>query len=547
MDEGNPLRPHAVIITARVTHDQHPERSATCKNLEYNLRCMATTLSYFAVMRTMKVLAVLVAVAGMALAPSSAIAAGHSSGAPKRTVAQGWLGVDLDPWEDDLSAVNVYGNSPNQLDRAAAAGVESIRFPLYWFRVQPYDSFISCTRDLTPAIDCNELSSEGPGPSDAPYYWDQLDAFVGAAAARGIKLLPSVLGAPLWASSSNYPPQSSTEPDSKLQVPIPADNSQFGAFVAKLASRYGARGTFWAGKPAAAKVAITNWQIWNEPDFEWYWPQHDNECVAVSAMATANSARTPTPASCPSVTIKDVNNKSLVVKLGSLTKSARAHLEKYPDLWDQIGKALSAKSLTQLYWGPSFLQLIKATRSAVKTADPSAKIVMPSLTNLGWVDLEHIYQAGAKGFIDAISANIFVSTANTIRAISAYRATVKKYGNTNIPMYVGEFSWSSGLGKLPGDHKMATIITNASGQAANLGATLDSLKKSAAGGKVVGAFWYRWASPDLSRTDVWDWSGLNKVSGSRVTPKPALATFTARAMLFEGCKTKLVATACKTK
>jgi hypothetical protein len=510
------------------------------------LRPIADTLSYFAVMRRGTAIIGLVAVAASFSATGSALAAGHSSSTPKRTVAQGWLGVDLDPWESELASVNVYGSSPNQLDRAAAAGVESIRFPLYWFRVQPYESSMACAFDPTPTIDCNALSAEGPGPSDAPYYWEQLDAFVGAAAARGIRLLPSVIGAPLWADNPNYPPYSSSNPDSTLQMPIPESNAQFGAFVAKLAERYGSRGTFWTGKPASAKVPITNWQIWNEPDFQWYWPQHESECVATTATATAGVVRTPVPTQCPPVTIKDVNKKSLVVNLAALTPAARAHIDKY-SLWSAIRTALKAKKLTQLYWGPSFLQLVKASRAAVKIADPSAKIVLPSLTNIGWVDLEHLYEAGARGYFDAISANIFVSTANTVRAISAYRATVKKYGDTNIPMYVGEFSWSSGLGKLPASHKMATIITTPTKQASNLGTTLDSIKRSAAAGKIIGAFWYRWASPDLSKTDVWDWSGLNKVAGTSVTAKPALATFTSRAMLYEGCKTKLIATACKTK
>ncbi len=481
------------------------------------------------------------------VAPSSAMANAKAAKTPTRSVAQGWLGVDLDPWEADLAAVNVYGRSPNQLDRAAAAGVESIRFPLYWFRVQPYESAMACAMDPTPSINCDELSSEGPGPSDAPYYWSQLDAFVSAAAERGIRLLPSVLGAPLWADDPNNPPLSSNDPDSTLRMPIPESNAQFGAFVAKLAERYGSRGTFWTGKPSSAKVPITNWQIWNEPDFEWYWPQHGSECVPVSSTATAGSIRTPTPTTCPPVTIKDINGKPLVVKLGALTKAARAHLDKYSKLWDSVETALAAKKLKRLFWAPTFLKLLKATRTAVRTTDASAKVVLPSLTNIGWVDLENLYQAGGKGYFDAISANIFVSTANTIRAISAYRATVKKYGDVSVPMYVGEFSWSSGAAKLPSNHKMKTIITTPAKQAVNLGLTLDSIKRSATGGKIIGAFWFRWASPDVSRTDAWDWTGLNKVAGSSVTAKPALEAFTSRAMLFEGCKTKTVATACKTK
>ena len=486
------------------------------------------------------VLAVAFAAAAISV-PAASAATGNGAATLKRTVAQGWLGVDLDPWDADLSSVNVYGSSPNQLDAAAAAGVESIRFPLYWFRVQPYETADACAFDPRAKIDCNELSAEGPSPSDAPYYWSELDAFVGAAAARGIRLLPSVMGAPLWADDPNNPPYSSHNPTGTLQVPIPGDNAQFGAFVAKLAQRYGTNGTFWTGKPSSAKTPITNWQIWNEPDFEWYWPQHDTECVP-----TTKTTQAPTP--CPSVTIKNVDKKSsLVINLGALPSATRAYLNANPTLWTNVTAALTAKKLTRLYWAPTFLNLIKASRTAVKAADPNAKIVLPSLTNMGWIDLESLYKAGGKGYFDAISANIFVATAYTSKAIAYYRSAVTKYGDKSIPMYVGEFSWSSGLGVLPSNHKMKTIITNSSGQAKNLGTTLGSINKAASGSKIIGAFWYRWASPDVSTTDVWDWTGLNKVTGSTVTPKSSLTTFRTIAMGLEGCKTKAVATVCKTK
>ena len=486
-------------------------------------------------------LTIAIAIAATVIAvPTATAASATSSTTPKRTVAQGWLGVDLDPWDADLAGVNVYGASPNQLDAAAAAGVESIRFPLYWFRVQPYESSDACAFDPRAKIDCGDLSAEGPGPSDAPYYWNDLDAFVGAAAARGIKLLPSVMGAPLWADDPNYPPYSSHNTTSTLQVPIPGNNAQFGAFVAKLAERYGSNGTFWTSHPSITKTPVTTWQIWNEPDFEWYWPQHDTDCVP-------STKTTQAPSTCPSVTIKDVDKKSLVVNLGALTSDARAHLNAYPALWTAVTAELTKKKLTRLYWGPSFLQLLKATRTAVRTADSSAKIILPSLTNMGWVDLENLYKAGGKGYFDAISANIFVATANTSKAIAFYRTAVTKYGDKSIPMYVGEFSWSSGLGSLPSDHKMKVIITNSAGQSKNLGTTLDSITKAASGSKIIGAFWYRWASPDLSTTDVWDWTGLNTVRSGSVTPKPSLGTFQGRAMKLEGCKTKVVATACKTK
>ncbi|MEI7889421.1 MAG: hypothetical protein WCI34_03835, partial [Actinomycetes bacterium] len=82
----------------------------------------------------MKRLALVAAATVLVIAAFPAVG---SAAALKRTVPQGFLGVDMDPWTSgDLGQADI----ATQLDRAAAAGVESIRFPLYWFKIQKYQS-----------------------------------------------------------------------------------------------------------------------------------------------------------------------------------------------------------------------------------------------------------------------------------------------------------------------------------------------------------------------------------------------------------------------
>ena len=451
--------------------------------------------------------------------------------AAKRAVPQGFLGVDLDPGETDLAGVDINA----QLDAAAAAGVESIRFPLYWFRIQPFSS----PSDV-PIGQTDNFTADPTDPTGAPYDWTKLDAWVGAAASRGIRLFPSVMGAPDWAADPNFPVYKSWAQNRTLHMGVPEDFDQFGAFVATLAGRYGSNGTYWTAHPSITKVPVAQWQIWNEPNFDYYWPQHDSECVPSTKMST-------TPSPCPSVTITGLDRKPLVVNLPTLAAPLKATLDANPKLWTAVDTALLKKKLKRPHWAPSFVKMLKTIKPKVKQIDPSAKVVLASLTNMGWIDLATIYSVGGRGSFDMIGVNMFVLVSNTAKLVKFYRDALKKGGDSSIPLVITEFSWASGLGLLAADNKMKTIITTPAGQAKNLGLQIDQLVKVSSASKVTGAFWYRWASPNASTTDVWDWTGLNQVRLGTVTNTATLDTFRGRAMKIEACKTKVLASSCKTK
>ncbi len=84
-------------------------------------------------------------------------------------------------------------------------------------------------------------------------------------------------------------------------------------------------------------------------------------------------------------------------------------------LAQRFGKRVSAYEIwneedASAWWpsGPSpaaYTQLLQDTYPAVKSADPSATVVLGGLTGNDWEFLEGVYRAGGKGFFDAVGVH----------------------------------------------------------------------------------------------------------------------------------------------
>jgi polysaccharide biosynthesis protein PslG len=96
----------------------------------------------------------------------------------------------------------------------------------------------------------------GPG---APYVWSHYDGVIGDAARNGIRVLATVYGSPSWVEPSAENP------------PLGPSLFGFAAFARAAVQRYGTKGTFWADHPDLPKLPITDWQLWNEPNFSLFW------------------------------------------------------------------------------------------------------------------------------------------------------------------------------------------------------------------------------------------------------------------------------------
>ncbi|MEX2108715.1 MAG: hypothetical protein WD827_07495 [Solirubrobacterales bacterium] len=110
------------------------------------------------------------------------------------------------------------------------AGLDKIRFPLYWSSVEAVNPFLA-ERD-----------------------WSGFDRAVKLAAIYGMRVLPTVWGSPNWVT-----PEARREPvDSAWQ------RRAWTSFLRSAVRRYGSDGVFWRENPELAYHPVRVWEIWNE-------------------------------------------------------------------------------------------------------------------------------------------------------------------------------------------------------------------------------------------------------------------------------------------
>lgn len=128
----------------------------------------------------------------------------------------------------------------SQLRLMRASGVRVVHFPVYWSQAQPVEN--------------------------SPVDLTRTDRIVGTAARAGLRVLPCVVGAPVW--DRQYPDQ--------LFSP-PTRPEPYAAFVSALVGRYGPAGSFWAARRDLPRFSIRDWQVWNEENGGYTWSDDERQ------------------------------------------------------------------------------------------------------------------------------------------------------------------------------------------------------------------------------------------------------------------------------
>jgi len=192
----------------------------------------------------------------------------------------------------------------------------------------------------------------------------------------------------------------------------------------------------------------------------------------------------------------------------------------------------------------TYVNLLRVAHTAIKKADPRARVMLAGLPNYSWKILDNIYRIrGARGLFDVLGVHPYTAKpTDVISILSNVRGVMTHYGDGRKPMMADEIAWGSGRGDTQFGYD---IGTTPSGQASRLDQLMGLLAKNRQRLGLVAFYWYTWASGDRANMSVFDFTGLFRYSNGQFQAKPVYGVYQRDALNLERCHQKAaVATSC---
>jgi hypothetical protein len=201
---------------------------------------------------------------------------------------------------------------------------------------------------------------------------------------------------------------------------------------------------------------------------------------------------------------------------------------------------------SQQPYAKSYVALLKAAHAAIKSADPSAKVVLAGFPNYSWVALGRIYNVrGASRMFDIVAVHPYTrQPAGVITILDKVRTVMAAAGDGRKPMVADEISWPSSVGQTPHNAGF-DFATTPAGQAHNLSVLLPLLGKDRVRLRLAGFYYYTWMGVEQRNALAFDFAGLLRFTRGQASQKPAFEVFRRGALALERCRQKAtVATRC---
>jgi hypothetical protein len=186
-----------------------------------------------------------------------------------------------------------------------------------------------------------------------------------------------------------------------------------------------------------------------------------------------------------------------------------------------------------------YVALLRAAHEAIKSADPTAEVVLAGLPNYSWLDLARIYGVrGARSLFDVVAVHPYTRNPRGVITILSYvREVMNQAGDERKPILADEISWPSSRGQTELDPSYDFTTTEA-GQARNIGKLLPMLASNRRRLGLLGFYYYNWAGSEQHGGSPFGFSGLFRVRSARFIAKPAFDVFRGDALAIEGCRAK---------
>jgi hypothetical protein len=205
-------------------------------------------------------------------------------------------------------------------------------------------------------------------------------------------------------------------------------------------------------------------------------------------------------------------------------------------MWQVWNEPESLLAWSDQPFASAYVKLLRATRAAIRAADPGGQVVLGGLPNFSWEYLAQIYKVhGARQTFDLVAVHPYTRQPQGLLTImQKVRDVMRRAGDSRKPMLATEMGWPSSQGKTP----QFGFETNEAGQAQRTAALLPLLARHQRELGLIGFYYYTWMSSDSSRKDSFDYAGLLRFRSNRMVAKPALAAFARGALAIEGCRRK---------
>jgi hypothetical protein len=255
----------------------------------------------------------------------------------------------------------------------------------------------------------------------------------------------------------------------------PKSPTPYTDFLRAAIKRYGPHGTFWLLHPTLPYKPLREWQIWNEPEIAFHW-----------------------------------------------------YREPFTRKWHPS----DAKG---------YVDLLKAAYKTVHATDPGAKVVLAALSIDSWRSLDKLYRWGKlKRNFDIAALQAFAGDPDFIPTLlHRFHDVLEHHGRQDVPLYVTEMTWPAAKGKAhPGytTGYMSGFLTSRQGAAERLSKAYSILakRKLRKAVRLKRTYWFIGSSSYKTRNE-FEYSGLLKLSGEKLSPVPAYFAYKKAARAAEGC------------
>ena len=167
--------------------------------------------------------------------------------------------------------------------------------------------------------------------------------------------------------------------------------------------------------------------------------------------------------------------------------------------------------------------LLQASYSAVKAADPQAKVIAAGLVLHPWVWLRALYWLGGGRYFDVAAIHPFApGVGGMSRIIRRTRRVMRRFGDARKPLLISELTWPAGKDITT---PQTEIETTDAGQARRLGEAFRLIASHRRSWHIRGVSWSTWATGYSWSTSQFDYTGLFRYEAGRLVAQPSYSAF----------------------